>query len=199
MNLKLCIAAMLLLLLQGVLHAQTGDDIISPLYVDGNIPDLTINKVINYKAHSFRITDFKNKLLIFNFWGTYCSACINRFEDEQQLQQQFANDVQFILVTDEPAAKVKNTIRSWEQRHHKKFIFPLVVEDTILNKYIRSSYRPHFAWIDYWQRLIAQTNEYYINANCLSAALAIMKQQKKLKDEIDAGTDTTGKTTLINR
>jgi thiol-disulfide isomerase/thioredoxin len=197
MKLKYCLPAMLLLLLQGRLHAQTTDEnIISPLYVDGNLPNLTIKKVINYKTDSFHITDFKNKLLIFNFWGTYCSACINRFEDEQQLQQQFANDVQFILVTDEPAEKVKKTIQRWEQRHNEKFIFPLVVEDTILNKYIRSSYRPHFAWIDYWQRLVAQTNEYYINANCLSAMLVVMKQQKKLQDEIDAGIDTTTQTKI---
>jgi thiol-disulfide isomerase/thioredoxin len=197
MKLKYCLPAMLLLLLQGRLHAQTTDEnIISPLYVDGNLPNLTIKKVINYKTDSFHITDFKNKLLIFNFWGTYCSACINRFKDEQQLQQQFANDVQFILVTDEPAEKVKKTIKNWEQRHQEKFIFPLVVEDTILNKYIRSSYRPHFAWIDYWQRLVAQTNEYYINANCLSAMLVVMKQQKKLQDEIDAGIDTTTQTKI---
>jgi len=69
------------------------------LKVGDRMPDITLGTVINNNlTGKKRISDFAGKLIIFDFWDTKCSVCLEGFPYMEQLQEQFQEKIQVILV-----------------------------------------------------------------------------------------------------
>lgn len=60
--------------------------------------DFTLDNITHYKTKKASLTDFKGKWLFLDFWFTGCIACIKAMPKVSALQQQFKDDVQFVLV-----------------------------------------------------------------------------------------------------
>ena len=59
------------------------------------VPDVLIKTILNYNttdgpATSAKVSDFRGKLLIIDFWATWCTSCIYKFPELDQLQDEFA-------------------------------------------------------------------------------------------------------------
>ena len=50
---------------------------------------------------SVTLADFKGKVILLNFWATWCPPCIAEMPDLQKLYDQFGEKAVFLLVTDE--------------------------------------------------------------------------------------------------
>src|SRR5688572_7574854 len=61
------------------------------LQVGNKMPDIPLGVVINNKTGKTRFSEFKGKLLILDFWDTYCSSCIEGFPKMVQLQKEFGD------------------------------------------------------------------------------------------------------------
>jgi thiol-disulfide isomerase/thioredoxin len=77
---------------------------IKGLQVGDTVPDFLIGKILykdivadNYQGKA-RLSDFKDKLIILDFWTTSCSDCIAAFPKMEKLQQDYKNQVQIFLV-----------------------------------------------------------------------------------------------------
>lgn len=154
---------------------------IKPLYIDGVLPNLTFQHVINYKDSTTTVLDFQGpqyKLVLFDFWSTHCTVCISQFPKEDSLQRAYNNQLQIVLVTDEPKQKIINFIAKWEAQHHVKLSMPIIVADTLLQQYIRRYFEPNYAWIAPDNRMIAQTSEDFVNKENLGT---VLKEMKKLQ------------------
>lgn len=68
------------------------------LPVGSKIPDLSLGKVINNVTGKTRFSDFKGKLVILDFWNSYCSSCIEGFSHMSELQKKFGDKIQVFLV-----------------------------------------------------------------------------------------------------
>jgi len=156
---------------------------IKPLFIDSNMPNVTIQKIINYKDSSVNFYDLKKKLTILDFWSIHCSDCIAQFPKELELQKQFGNEIQIVLVTVDPVNKTKSFIKNWETQHHLEFNLPIIVEDTLLHQYFRGFFQPNYAWLDYEPHLMAQTNEYFLNA---ANIMNVLHEIDTLKAILDA-------------
>lgn len=157
---------------------------IKPLFIDSQMPDILISKIINYKDSAAKFSSFKKKLTIVDFWNTHCTVCIAQFPKEIALQKQFGKDIQLIMVTAEPKQLVEDFIARWETMQHTKFTLPIIVSDTILHQYLHQFYQPNYAWFDYEPHLIAQTNEYFLNpANILYVLKEIDALRRLLGDD----------------
>jgi cytochrome oxidase Cu insertion factor (SCO1/SenC/PrrC family) len=187
------VLAMLCLYSQAQWGRQNLDfrEIKKPFYTGSWIKqDVSLGKVINYKDSSVTLNDFKDKIIILAFWFTQCTDCIAQFPKEDSLQKEFADDIQFVMVTFNPADKVKKFLDLYKKRTGVNIKAPVIVEDTLLSKAFRHLYDPHYAWIFPDGYIIGQTNENFITAGNISALIkewrlrkAFFKHLEKEKNE----------------
>jgi thiol-disulfide isomerase/thioredoxin len=117
---------------------------VKALSIGDTMPDITINNILNYKTTSAKLSDFKGKLTILDFWATWCSACLMNFPKMEALQKQFGNDIRILAVTYEDKKRVTHFFNS---RAGQKYNVSSVVNDTILSKLFPHTGIPHYVWI----------------------------------------------------
>lgn len=181
----LLVPALLCLVVSG--FGQSTENI-QPLFIDGVLPNLTFRQVINYKDSTASLSDFQGKerkLILFDFWNTHCTVCIEQFPKEEALQKLYGQNLQFVLVTKDSKELVNDFLARYEKSHHTKITLPIIVGDTTLGKYIRFFYQPQFAWVDFLNRLIAQTNQYFLTPQNIDQTLRAIRMQKATLETIN--------------
>ena len=109
-------------------------------------PEVFLKDVINYDRNEIRLSDFKGKLVILDFWSTSCSACIQAFSKIESLQNQFNDQLQFIAVNTESYESTNNFFK--KKSHIKKPPIPFVTGDTVLSRLFPHIFVPHHVWIN---------------------------------------------------
>src|SRR5579863_7427145 len=71
----IAIIAVLVIAIDVLSFAQ--DMPLKPLPVGGQVPDLVIGRLLNSDVKSFNLKDYKDRLLILDFWSTSCATCVN--------------------------------------------------------------------------------------------------------------------------
>ena len=150
------------------------------LKIGQTLPGLEFSHVINHSSSTLKLADYKGKLVIFDFWGTGCSACIKAFPKIDTLQKQFEGRVQFILVNKES----EDSTRRFLQRKTKIKLpsVPCITGDKVLHRYLPHVYVPHHVWLDGNRKILAITDGHNATAKHISEALAgesISLHQKK--------------------
>ena len=71
--------------------------------------------LIDESSASFNLREAKGKVLIINFWATWCPPCIAEMESLQKLYNTFSSneEVEFLFVTHDPFKKI-NTFKEKE-------------------------------------------------------------------------------------
>jgi uncharacterized protein (TIGR03435 family) len=65
------------------------------------VPDYQFEKVLNYSKPSINLREAKGKILIIEFWGTWCGPCIPALEHLNELQQKFKEDILVVGISDD--------------------------------------------------------------------------------------------------
>lgn len=139
-------------------------------------PDIVFEKMLNYSKSSASISEFKGKLVILDFWGTFCVSCIEAFPHIEALQKQFAGKVQIILVntknTHDDIQKVKRCFQRLEKLNGLKVTLPCAVEDDITDIRFPRALYPHYVWINEKGIVCQVTSAEYVTADNISKMLA---------------------------
>jgi thiol-disulfide isomerase/thioredoxin len=115
------------------------------LHIGDKIPD-TYFQVSNYKDKSIKLSDLKTKLIILDLWGTYCGSCIEAMPAIEQLQNQFKDSVQVIMVTKNSSEEVRKcALKSENVRNNH---LPFVNGKENLAGLFDLSFVPQYVWID---------------------------------------------------
>lgn len=69
--------------------------------------EIEFKRILNFKKSSAKLSDFNSKVVIIDFWATWCSNCIEEFPHLDSLQKIFKDDLQVITVTDETEERIK--------------------------------------------------------------------------------------------
>ncbi|SFT15836.1 redoxin family protein [Sphingobacterium wenxiniae] len=128
-------------------RAAEGQTDIKPLQIGDTIPEELWHmpmQVVNHPEGKDTITlnDYRDKkLIILDFWATWCGSCLASLNKLPNMQEKFKSDVQITPVTYEGRALVKNAL--------KKQNFPnySVIENSILSKYIPHHILPYHVYI----------------------------------------------------
>lgn len=144
MNVQKCVRALLCLYfsyLFSIPHASA-----QALKAGDKFPEELWNishKVVNHPAGRETLTlgEYKDKLVILEFWGTTCTPCIKSLKRLDSLQKELGEKLAVIPVTVESNGKVLSLIRK------QRWSLPSIVEDTLLKKRFPYFGVPQLVWI----------------------------------------------------
>lgn len=124
---------------------------------------------------SLSLNDYRDKLIILDFWATWCGACIEAFPKMQHLQDRFGSSLKVLLVnaqsTDDTELKIKAFLQRHEQQTGEQLHLPLVMQDTLLSALFPHRYVPHYAWI-YQDKVVAITSAAEVDAPNIQQVLS---------------------------
>ncbi|WEA01752.1 TlpA family protein disulfide reductase [Mucilaginibacter sp. SJ] len=172
---KLIICSMAFLCLKFPAYSQTPDTQTS-LFPGQYMPDVSINNIVNSKNKSAKISDFKGKILILDFWATTCGGCIQSMPEMDSLQQVYKNRINILLVDSEKfldderkVMRMLDIHRSWTR---KKFSLPIAIGDTAITNKFKFRGIPYVVWISQNGQILALTGKPEVTPENIERALA---------------------------
>lgn len=164
------IYCLMILLWPFVSMAQT----IKPLNIGDTVPDIEITNVYNYPTSTIHLSDLKGKLVILDFWSTWCGACIEAFPKMHHLQKEFGDRLQVILVNTyegDTIQRVKPFFEKRKARTGQEVTLPYSLLQSSLAEYFPYKFIPHYVWIDKRGKVIATTSKDEVNEKNILAVV----------------------------
>ncbi|HWV72497.1 MAG TPA: TlpA disulfide reductase family protein [Pseudosphingobacterium sp.] len=129
---------------------QIGDTIPSALW---NMP-LQLVKAGQEGSTTVTLNDYKGKLIILDFWATWCGSCIASMPKMDSLQKEF-NEITVLPLTYQDT----QTASAFLNKNHKLKNLNLgyIVNDTIFKRLFPHKLIPHLIWIDQQRKVLGIT------------------------------------------
>lgn len=131
-------------------EADAGLRNIKPLQIGDTIPEELWHmplQVVNHPDGKDTITlnDYRDKLIILDFWATWCGSCISAFPKVKSIEKSFEKDLVVIPVTSQSYQKISVFLSTNET------LKPLntwsAVNTKRLERYFNIFTLPHYVWI----------------------------------------------------
>lgn len=161
---------------------------ITPLQIGDTIPDEVWNmplQVVNHPVGKETITlnDYRGKLILLDFWATFCGSCISAMPKIHEVQRQFADEMVVIPVSWSKPEATEQTLRNHQT------LWPLglssVVEAKALIGLFPHQVVPHYVWIDPQGRVVATTATNDVSVDNIAKVLDGEEPDYALKTHID--------------
>ncbi|WP_312399848.1 TlpA disulfide reductase family protein [Sphingobacterium sp.] len=130
---------------------------IKPLGIGDTIPqslwDLKMPVYNDSKGRSsISLSDYQdNKLIIVDFWATWCTNCLESFPKLDQLKATFKNEFDVLLVnckrTRDDQARIDKVLTKYKNSYQLNVQFPYLIGDTVFNALFPHRGLPHVVWI----------------------------------------------------
>jgi peroxiredoxin len=91
-------------------------------YTGAKLPDFTLTDI---EGHSHTLSNYLGKVVVVNFWATYCSPCIKEMPSIQRLKVKMAGKPFAILAVD--MAEEKHDVKAFLTQHQIKIDFPVLL------------------------------------------------------------------------
>lgn len=178
--------AMLCLFLK--VEAQSQIPNINTLKIGDTIPEVVWNmpmQVVNHPEGKKTITlnEYRGKLIILDFWATWCSSCISSMAHINPLKVSFKDNLTIIPITSESPDKVLGFLKT--NPTLKPLNLLSVVSDSIINKIFPHQSLPHYIWISMDGRFLSQASADVINAGNIKKILKGNRPDWQEKMDID--------------
>lgn len=142
---------------------------VKPLNIGDMVPpEMELAEIINGKVNKYKFSDFKDKLLILDFWATWCGSCIGAMPKMEALQKQFGDKIVVLPVT---AEKKDIVFKFWEKHPEMKMSLPTITGNTDFHKMFVHNSIPFEAWI-YKGKVIGMTDDEHVNETEITNVLS---------------------------
>ena len=170
-------------------HTQFKPSAAGSLRIGDTVPNFTLTNIIGYPAASQTIAALKGKLIILDFWSTWCAACIKKFPLLHSMQQAHKDQLQVFLVnplyTRDTKQKIEALFGRLTNNQGRPLQLPVVVQDTIATRWFPHTLLPHYVWIDKNGRLLAITGIEELTAANIEAVLQNNPPAFSVKEDIE--------------
>ncbi|PVD54115.1 hypothetical protein DC498_01620 [Terrimonas sp.] len=170
--------------------AQTSNNI-KPLSIGDTLPaGLVLTNVVNYPGSEIQLSEYKDKLIILDFWSSWCGACIKLFPYMDSLQQQFKDDIKIVLVNGRSKAsgddekKIRKIIDGVGKRTGKPVSLPVTFDNPLLDDYFPHQYLPHEVWLDSNGVVLAITSSEEVTPDNIKAFLSGERPSLHIKNDL---------------
>lgn len=167
---------------------------VKPLTIGDTVPDITLTNVYNYPSSTIRLSDLKGKLVILDFWASWCGACIKALPSLDSIQSRFKEQVQVLVVGYQPGKTIRSFLQNNAQAKGTKL--PFIASDSTLKKLFPHHTMPHEVWIDKNGLVKAITSAEYVTPGNVQGMIA--GTISKLPEKKDVLNYTAGKPLLEN-
>ncbi|WP_184549245.1 TlpA family protein disulfide reductase [Mucilaginibacter sp. FT3.2] len=144
--------------------------------------NVLLEKVLNNNGQPLKLSDFKDKLLILDFWATSCGACIQAMPRLDSLVAAFVGKLVVLPVTAEPGDRIAAFQHTNAFLKNKRF--RTVVGDRVLHRLFPHRMLPHEVWIDGSGKVLGFTEASDITGFTLEAALARKGLASRMKEDV---------------
>ncbi|MDX3916507.1 MULTISPECIES: TlpA family protein disulfide reductase [Olivibacter] len=127
-------------------------DSIKPLQIGDTIPEalwhmpLQMVKAGQEGSTTVTLNDYRGKLIILDFWATWCGSCIAAMPKLDSLNRRFNSNVKILPITYESQQLVRRFIKSNKYLKELKLL-SIVDQPIVFNQFFPHKMLPHIIWI----------------------------------------------------
>lgn len=151
------------------------------LKVGDRVPEIQISKIIRDIKPAAKISDFRNQLLILDFWDTFCGSCIEALPKLDSLQKQFGNKIKILPVSYQAKEVMTKFFKT--NQFIKNINLSCVVEDKVLGSHFQYKLISHEVWI-YKGIVVAITGTDYVTEKNIQTILNGEKVNWPVKNDM---------------
>jgi thiol-disulfide isomerase/thioredoxin len=160
--------------------AQNANNDVKPLKIGSKLPESFWRQehLVYAKGKTIKqnLSQYRNKLLILDFWATWCSSCTHKFRYIDSLQKEYGGLAVVLLVdaksTRDTPEKIAVTMTRFDDQ------LTTLVADTVLSQQFVHTSVPHYIWIAGGYFLAASGSEFMHKGN-LDAILGRQRHLQK--------------------
>lgn len=156
-------------------------DSVHSLKVGDKVPDIIIGNVINANSRSYRLSDFKGKVLILDFWSSWCSGCVEFLPHVDSLNQELNGKAFILPVTGQPETVIEKFLAN--NGFLKGFKVISVVGDVVLKRLFPFNQYPQEVWIAPDGTVVAKTYADYVTKDNILKVLNGTKPDWMVKED----------------
>ncbi|WP_313532948.1 TlpA family protein disulfide reductase [Sphingobacterium athyrii] len=169
---------------------------ITALKIGDTIPEALWNRplqVVNHPSGKDEITlnDYRDKkLIILDFWATWCGSCISGMAKVKEIQRALNNDFAVLPITDQHSKEVTDAFDRIELL--KQSNFGSIVEDSLFANYFPHRMIPHTVWLAPSGKILAITDGKDVEEkSILQAIQGNVDGLKQKKDVLNFDSDSS--------
>lgn len=147
---------------------------VKELKVGEQVPDLLVKNVINHPEGEIQLSDYRGKLLILDFWATWCAPCVKGFPKMDSLQREFEGQLEILPVTYQDQEEVDKLFSRLKVL--KDIEMPMAVSDNTLRQLFPHRTLPHYVWIDPEGKVMAFTSKESVVRDSIKQVLEGVKE-----------------------
>ena len=142
------------------------------------VPNIEFKQILNTKIKSASLNQLKGKIVLIEYWATWCSPCVSAMPHLQELQKKFKNELQIVTVSRETDKRIKLFLKTMPSN-----LWFAIDNGTKLDSLFPHRTIPHSVLIDADGTLIAVTSPDQITAEVITKL--IKKEKVNLMPKVD--------------